>query len=211
MPRAERSGVSRIICCWWNLDATTWLITKQSFSSYKEQMKGGDKTGRWKETGTWKGLDMDTRERHSQRNLPRINLIIGTHTCPVTWTLSSLNKLQSPDVTCRHSQKLNTAHTHTHMIPPFLRRLCPHGISLSLCLFSISSPENVSLAKRDTKAIVLIQQSKPFRGFRGLKDTNTHTRTYTVMRFTACWTMSCNDTHTHTNKSVQGSQLQCLN
>lgn len=92
------------------------MINNQpSFSSYKEQMKGGDETGRWKETGTWKGLYTHTHKE----TCPGHTECARTHTCPVTWTLSSLNKLQSPDVTCRHSQKLNTAHTHTWSLLSF--------------------------------------------------------------------------------------------
>lgn len=97
---------------------------------------------------------------HTHAGLTGINCS-DTHTCPVNWTVSSCDKMQNPDVafTCRHPQKWNTA---------LLLLLC---LSVSLCMFSVSKLETVSSAKRDTKAIVLIQDSKPFRGFRGLSHT----------------------------------------
>lgn len=121
--------------------------------------------------------------------------------------------MQNPDVarTCRHLQKWNTAHTDTHTHTLFLPLSSSPSLwlSLSLCMFSVSKLETVSSAKRDTKAIVLIQDSKPFRGFSGLTHmqahTRTHTRTHSVMRFRACWTMSHSDTHTHTHKQVSPS------
>lgn len=103
---------------------------------------------------------------HTHAGLTGINCS-DTHTCPVNWTVSSCDKMQNPDVafTCRHPQKWNTA---------LLLLLCLSvslWLSLSLCMFSVSKLETVSSAKRDTKAIVLIQDSKPFRGFRGLSHT----------------------------------------
>lgn len=153
--------------------------------------------------GPFKGPDMATAHTpHTHTYTQTCRSLTGMNGSGAH-TLVLLIEPSAPVIRCRtlmlrsHVRRRGIQPTHTHahtsIISPLLLPLhlsVSLWLSLSLCMFSVSKLETVSSAKRDTKAIVLIQDSKPLRGFRGLTHTHVHshtrTRAHAVMRFRAC-------------------------